>query len=174
MFFSWLHRRLHHSSTARPEALTASGSYDAEAQFLRGMEFENGEGVDQDYTQAAEWYARAAEQNHSLAQYSLANLYVRGLGIKRDEAKASAWLSRAAKLGNAAAQYKLGVQQHVACRAGRINGTPERRIEAFKWVRLAAAQGYRDAQGACEFVALGMSQEEVAEGERRASDFVAQ
>jgi TPR repeat protein len=174
MAFSWLRRWFHGSGAPMvPAPPTASGSEGAEAQFLRGVKFANADGVAQDYAQAAEWFARAAEQNHALAQYCLANLCELGRGVTRDEAKALTWLTRAAKLGHAGAQYKLGVQQHVTCRTGGTNGTAERRIEAFKWVRLAAAQGYHGAQTACEFVALGMTQEEVAEAERRAADFVA-
>jgi len=40
-------------------------------------------------------------------------------------------------------------------------------------VRLSAAQGHRDARSACEFVALGMTREEVAESVKRAAGFVA-
>ena len=46
-------------------------------------------------------------------------------------------------------------------------------IAALKWVRLSAAQGHPGAESACQFVALGMTWEEVAEGGRRAAAFVA-
>jgi TPR repeat protein len=82
-------------------------------------------------------------------------------------------MTRAAKLGDAAAQYKLGVQQHLACRENRRGTVSGARIEALKWVRLSAAQGYRGAASACEFVALPMTREEVAEGGRRVAAFVA-
>lgn len=174
MSFSRLRRWFHGSRVPMvPAPPTTSGSAGAEALFLRGVRFANADGVAQDYAQAAEWFARAAEQNHALAQFCLANMCELGRGVPRDETKALTWLTRAAKLGHPGAQYKLGVQQHVTCRTGATNETAERRIEAFKWVRLAAAQGYRGAQTACEFVALGMTHEEVAEGERRAADFVA-
>ena len=145
----------------------------AEAQFLRGLEFEDGKGVVQDYAQAAHWYAQAAEHDHSLAQFNLAMLYGQGQGVARDETKSLLWLARAAQLGNAAAQYRLGVHQYLHCRDSSKEATTEGRIEALKWVRLSATQGCRGAVGACEFVALGMTREEVAEGERRAAAFVA-
>ena len=143
-----------------------------EAQFRMGLKFAEGEGVVQDYAQAADWYAQAAQQNHSLAQFSLAALYGQGLGVVRDEAQSLKWLTRAANLGNAAAQYRLGVVQHLGCRGGRAGVTPETRIEALKWVQLSAAQDYRGAQSAYEFVALAMTREEVAESARRATGFV--
>ena len=145
----------------------------AEEQYLRGVEFAGGQGVSQDYAQAAHWFAQAAEQNHTQAQLNLATLYGQGLGVVRDQAKSLLWLTRAAKLGNAAAQYRLGVRQHLAGRVGQTAAAPENRIEALKWVRLSAAQGYHGAENACQFVALGMTREEVAEGGRRAAAFVA-
>jgi TPR repeat protein len=169
-FRQWLTRS---STLSEAVAPTQGKTLGVEAQFAKGLEFESGKGVVQDYAQAAHWYAQAAEQNHSLAQFNLAMLYGHGQGMVKDEAKSLMWLSRAAKLGNAAAQYRLGVHEHLASREGRIGATTEGRVEALKWVRLSAAQGYPAAQGACEFVALGMTWEEVAEGGRRAAAFVA-
>jgi TPR repeat protein len=144
----------------------------AEAQFQRALNFASGQGPVQDYIQAAQWYALAAEQNHSSAQLNLAMLYGQGLGVVMDKAKSLMWLTKAANLGNAAAQHRLGIQLHLVCREGRIGAGAEGRVEALKWVRLSAAQGYRAAETACEFVALGMTREEVAESGRRAAAFV--
>src|SRR5262249_44619086 len=113
MSFSSLRRWF--SAANRPSADVTSnlpGPTGAQAQFLSGLKFASGEGVAQDYTQAAQCYSQAAEQEHSLAQLHLAMLYEQGQGVARDEAKSLMWLTKAAKLGNAAAQYRLGVQQH--------------------------------------------------------------
>ena len=166
-------RWLNYSTTSSTElAPEPSSAADAEAQFLRGLSFASGQGAAQDYVQAAECYTEAAEQCHSRAQLNLAMLYEQGQGVTRDEAKALAWLTKAADLGNAAAQYRLGVQQHLACRTGRSGPAIEGRIEALKWVRLSAAQRHRGADSACEFVALGMTREEVAESARRVAQFM--
>ncbi len=140
--------------------------------FLKGLNFASGQGITQDYVRAAQCYTEAAVQDHCLAQLNLAALYERGQGVTRDETKALMWLTKSANLGNAAAQYRLGVQQHLACRTRQGGLAVEGRIEALKWVRLSAAQGYHGAQNAFEFVALGMTREEVAEGGRRAAAFV--
>jgi TPR repeat protein len=164
--------------SARPSTPAAQPTPDrpdldaAEAQFLRGLTFASGQGAAQDFAQAAQCYTLAAEQNHSSAQLNLALLYRQGQGVARDEAKFLMWLTKAANLGNAAAQYRLGVQQHLLCRDGSRGASAERRIEALKWVRLSAAQACRGAEGACQFVALGMTHEEVAESDRRAATFV--
>jgi hypothetical protein len=83
------------------------------------------------------------------------------------------WLTKAAKLGNAVAQYRLGVHQHLLFRERWNPAAAEGRIEALKWVRLSAAQSYRGADSAYEFVALGMTRDEVAEAMRRVGAFVA-
>jgi TPR repeat protein len=174
MALSFLHQwfgRL--DGSAKQTVQTQADPSEAEAQFLRGVKFATGQGVVQDYAQAARWYGQAAEQNHGLAQFNLAMMYGQGQGMARDEAKSSMWMRRSAELGDAGAQYTLGVHQHLACRCGQKGAESEGRIEALKWVRLSAAQGYRGAESACEFVALGMTREEVAEGGRRVAVFVA-
>lgn len=174
MAFSFLHRWFSHCDSPPAEPIqTSTDTPPAEVQFLKGLRFASGQGAAQDYAQAAQWYAQAAEQNHTLAQFNLALMYGQGQGVVRDEVKSLMWMTRAANLGDAAAQYKLGIQQYHACRRAGLEATPERRIEALKWVRLSAAQGYRGAEGACEFVTLGMNREEVTEGARRAAIFVA-
>jgi TPR repeat protein len=173
MSFSSLRRWINRSTKPGTSlTLNPSTPVGAEELFLKGLSFAHGEGVAQDYAQAAVCYTEAAEQGHSAAQLNLAALYERGQGVTRDEAKALMWLTKAATLGNAAAQYRLGVQEHLACRTRPTGLAVEGRIEALKWVRLSAAQGYRGAENACEFVALGMTREEVAEGGRRVAAFL--
>jgi len=168
MSFSSLRRWINRSTTASAE----TNPNGAEALFLKGLSFASGQDIVQDYVQAAQCYTEAAQQDHSLAQLNLAALYEQGQGVARDKAKALMWLTKAAKQGNAAAQYRLGVQEHLACHTRRGESEVEGRIEALKWVRLSAAQGYRGGENACEFVALDMTREEVAEGGRRAAAFV--
>jgi TPR repeat protein len=173
MSFFWLRRRLTRSTTPGAEVTPGqSAPPDPQALFLRGLSFASGEGTAKDYVRAAQCYIEAAQQDHGLAQSNLAALYERGQGVRRDETTALMWLTKSANLGNAAAQYRLGVHEHVAGRTRRGESGSEGRIEALKWVRLSATQGYREAENACEFVALSMTREEVAEGERRAAEFV--
>ena len=48
----------------------------------------------------------------------------------------------------------------------------ESRIEAYKWLQLAAAQGYNHSEAGCETVALSMTHQEVIESRRRIAAFV--
>ena len=43
-----------------------------------------GEGVIKDYTRAAEWYSKAANQGDAKAQYNLGVMHYKGQGAKKD------------------------------------------------------------------------------------------
>jgi TPR repeat protein len=143
---------------------------DAEAQFSLGVKFAR-EGAAQDYAQAAQWYLKAADQSHSLAQFNLGIMYGSGQGVPRDEDKARVWMQKAADLGDAGAQYNIGMRHHRASLDGLPEAAPESRIQAYKWLQLSAAQGYRGSEAAWAFVALAMTREDVADGGRRVAAF---
>ena len=64
------------------------------------------------------------------------------------------------------------MKHHRASLDGLPEAAPESRIQAYKWLQLAAAQGYRGSEAAWAFVALGMTREDVADGGRRIAAFV--
>jgi len=66
---------------------------DAEAQYNLGVMYYSGEGVPEDYTEAAKWFRKAAEQGHAEAQYNLGVMYDSGDGVPKDDVEAYAWLS---------------------------------------------------------------------------------
>ena len=150
---------------------TRAGHGDAEAQFSLGVKFAQA-GATQDYPQAAQWYLKAADQSHCMAQFNLGIMYASGQGVVRDEVKSMGWMRKAAELGDAGAQYHIGIKFHRASLAGLPEAAPESRIEAYKWLQLSAAQGYRDSEAAWAFVALNMTREDVADGSRRIAAFV--
>lgn len=61
--------------------------------------YSNGEGIPQDYEQAAKWYPTAAEQSHGSAQYKLALAYAMGRGVRRDLHYAYKWATVASLNG---------------------------------------------------------------------------
>jgi hypothetical protein len=148
-------------------------SGDAEAQFGLGFKYANCDGEAQDYAQAAHWYLKAADQSHSLAQFNLAVMHAKGQGMPKDDAKAVIWFQKAAQQGDAGAQFNLGIRQQRASSSGLPKDALESKIEAYKWYFLAAAQGYHGSASACETLNLTMTEEQVADGNRRAADFVA-
>lgn len=82
-------------------------SGDAESQLYYGVLFANGDGVEQDYREAAKWYQKAAEQGNARAQRNLALLYDCGVGVERDYAVALEWYLKAAKQNDAAAHIGI-------------------------------------------------------------------
>ena len=69
---------------------------DATAQFELGVLYYYGQGVAQDYGQAAAWWKKAAAQGHAQAQFNLGVLYGNGQGVPKNNAKARAWWEKAA------------------------------------------------------------------------------
>jgi len=168
-FFRRLFSRPEKPAVDATEAKAVHG--DAEAQFSLGVKFAR-DGATQDYLQAAEWYLKAADQSHSLAQFNLAIMYASGQGVVRDDVKSMGWMQKAADMGDAGAQHHIGMKLHRASLAALPEAAPESRIEAYKWLQLAAAQGYRGSKAAWAFVALSMTREDVADGGRRIAAFV--
>ena len=93
-----------------------------------------------DFTNAALWYRRAAEQGETEAEISLAACYATGRGTSKDLREAGKWLKQAAthmatmtdaESGKARAQAKLGDACFV--RGDFTN--------AVLWYRKAAEQG---------------------------------
>ena len=147
-------------------------SENAESQFELGQRFEKGEGVSQDDVRAAECYLKSAAQGHTAAQFSLGLMYGRGRGVSRNGASAQQWLRQAAEQGHPGAQYHLGVQLYQDSKRLPQAQACEARIEGYKYVQLAARQRYRGADSALEFIALGISRQEVEAGNRRATGFI--
>ena len=80
------------------------------AQEALGRMYFFGQGVAQDFTQAARWYRLAAKQGHAAAQFNLGGLYYEGQGVPRDLVRASVWFSLAAVAGfEGAARNRNGV-----------------------------------------------------------------
>ena len=119
---------------------TAAELGDAYAQLSLGLSYYEGEGVPQDYEQAAHWLRMAAEQGDVDAQYFLATLYYAGDGVRRDHAEAARWLRMAAEQGDAGAQYFLATLYYAG------DGVRRDHAEAARWLRMAAEQGDAGAQ----------------------------
>ncbi|KAF9133416.1 hypothetical protein BG015_003561, partial [Linnemannia schmuckeri] len=85
----------------------------------------DGKDVPQEYQAAMDWYLKAAEQGHAIAQYSIGDLYYHGHGVPRDYAQAMACVG-------------------VLYDDGR--GVPRDYIKAAEWYTKAADQGYELAK----------------------------
>ena len=69
---------------------------DANAQYLLGTMYADGDGVTQDYAEAVKWYRRAAEQGHPIGQHALGYMYLNGQGVPQNYVQGHMWLNLAA------------------------------------------------------------------------------
>ncbi len=111
---------------------------DINAQNTLGDCYYNGEGIHQDYIQAAKWYQKAAEQGYAKAQCNLGFIYYNGHGVRKDYVKARQWYEKAAAQGYAKAQYNLGVMY--------VNGhgVPSNTAIAKKYFGKACDNGFQE------------------------------
>ena len=119
---------------AQLKAEAAGGN--ADAQLHLGMKYDQGNGVRQDYAEAAKWYQLAANSGNADAQNSLGSLYQEGLGVPKDLAKIRVLFQTAAEQGEARAQCSLGLMYDTG------EGVPRNPSEADSWYRKAAEQGF--------------------------------
>ena len=148
----------------------------AEAQYLLGLHYFEGDGVAEDKTEAIKWFCQATERGNSGAQYHLAECLLCGNGIAKDRNGAIQWFLKAAEQGYVDAQFMLGLCylngdvnndgtttnewfpnatemgiQEMLNDSGQYhysnrNGSDENKVEAVKWLRKAAEQGHTKAQ----------------------------
>jgi uncharacterized protein len=86
------------------ENLLPAQQGDPQAQVFVGYLYETGQGVQQDFSQAAQWYWKAAEQGNPVAQFQLGNMYHLGKGVSQNYVMSYMWLDLAASRGNANAR----------------------------------------------------------------------
>jgi hypothetical protein len=135
-------------ATAAREFRPFAEQEQAQAQFILGWIYQNGEGVARDFAESAKWYAKAAAKGNADAQSALGSYYMSGAGVKRDDAEAAKWFRKAAEQGKGQAQYLLGYL------LARGEGLPKNEAEGAQWTRKAAEQNLPDAQYA---LALALS-----------------
>lgn len=140
---------------------------DAKAQCDLGVDYAEGRGVPQDYTEAVKWFREAAYQGDAFAQHALGVAYAEGRGVPQDYTEAATWYRRAAEQGDVKAQRILGVVYF------RGQGVPRDLIEAYKWLNLALATT-RDEKTTKfrDLIISGMTPEQIIEGSMRVAKFV--
>ena len=100
--------------------------------------YTNGEGVQEDHTEAALLYRQAANQGYAVAQSTLGFMYNFGRGVPQDYAEAEKWYRKAAEQGDAFGQSYLGFMYELG------DGLPRNDVLAHMWFSLAAAHSHAD------------------------------
>jgi TPR repeat protein len=135
---------------------------------LIGDAYYYGHGVSRDYTEAARWYRRAAENSNVMAQSTLGDIYYYGRGVPQDFVEAGRWWQLAAERGMAVAQLNLGVMY------ANGDGVSQDYVKSYIYTNLAAAhlppgQDRDIAVKNREIVSKLMSPAQIAEAQRLAS-----
>jgi uncharacterized protein len=110
------------------------------AKFTIGTYYHFGKGVPQNYSNALNWYRKAANDGFPLANYQLGVLYHNGQGVAQSYKEAFEYFRNAADGDLSVAQYLLGNMYYSGLYV------QQNYTEAMKWYRKAAEQGYADAQ----------------------------
>lgn len=121
-----------------PNKRLSDNPTDPKSQFDLAVGFYNNGNL----IESIQWFQKAADQGHVVAQYNLGAIYARGQDVNQDYAKAIKWLQKAADQGNAHAQHRIGYMY----RNGQ--GVKQDYAEAIRWFQKAAAQGDAEAQRA--------------------------
>jgi TPR repeat protein len=100
--------------------------------------------VEEDSSQALNYFRSAAEQGFADSQYTLALMYDRGDGVREDKAEAVKWYRQAAENDRADAQFMLAAHYLSG------EGVREDKDKARYWLEAAAANGHDDAEEALE------------------------
>lgn len=159
----------HSPDSFEPNPNISSEEFEAHRNFLTRVA--DGSVQSADYIQAAHFYTKQAEEGNAVAQYNLGIMHAMGQGFVRDTVEAALWFRKAANQGNAAAQYQLGMNLQRSSFNALSADAAESMIEAYKWFHLSAAQGYLGSVDSCSQVALKMTHEDVADGNRRVAAF---
>ena len=108
---------------------------DLGAQRDLAMAYGEGEGVAQDYAEAAKWFRKAAEQGDMFSQFATGSNFEHGKGVAKDLAEALRWYRKAADQGYARAQFNVGNSYYHGL------GVTRNYAEAIKWYRTCAEEG---------------------------------
>lgn len=160
------------SAQGYADYITQAEKGDAVSQYAVGLCYQNGKGINIDYSKAAEWFEKSASQNLPAAQYRLGLLYYNGQGVTSDLDTAESWFRKAAMQDHLESQYYLGLcrfekrafeesliwltkvarqdipeaQYLAGLQYEEALGTEQNIPEAKKWYRLAAEHGLGQAQ----------------------------
>lgn len=183
---------------------TAANKGDPGAAFEIGIRYAEGRGVAQDYTTAAKWYERAAQNGIVPATFRLGTLYEKGLGLKKDVDLARRYYQDAAEKGSAKAMHNLAVldadgggagpnyksasqwfrkaaergvadsQFNLGILYARGIGVEQNLAESYKWFSLAAAQGDTDSGRKRDDIAKRLDAQSLAAAKLATQTFVAE
>ena len=175
-------------ATAIEEFLPLAEKNHAKSQEMLGLIFEQGLGVQINYTKAFKWTQLAAQQGLPDAQNRLGGLYLRGLGVPENRREAMKWYQLSSDQGHLAALtnqgviYLLSENLEKAAEIYKLSasrgdtraqfslgvmyekgiGLEQSNILAFMWYDLSSFQEYEAAYSSRDALMKTMNQEDIS------------
>jgi TPR repeat protein len=131
----------------------------SKVRYNLGWMYYNGEGVTQDYAEAAKWFRKAAESGLQIAQHNIAVMYESGMGVTQDYAEAAKWYRKAAEHDFVDSMLNLGLMYFHG------KGVNQDYVEAAKWFHEAAPHRAAEAMallGVMYLEGKGVNQDKIA------------
>ena len=142
---------------------------DADAQFWLGANYERGVFGGIDYREALRWLRKAAAQGQPDAQFCLGQMYELGEGVAESDLMAASWYRKAADhFSDVSTVWQAQVQLAYMSRDGRLPNY----VEAYMWLAIVGSSLVPPAPDEVKVVARYMSKDQIAEGQRRAEDWI--
>jgi TPR repeat protein len=135
------------------------------AQNDLGAMYQHGDGVLQDYEEAARLYRLGAEKGYMVAQSNLAAMYYKDRGVRQDVREAFRLETLAAEQNFGLAQRMLGIMYMDG------TGIPQDYVQAHKWLNLSNAQGDKEAGVLRDELAKRMTLDQIAEAQKLAREW---
>ncbi|MEQ1814439.1 MAG: tetratricopeptide repeat protein, partial [Candidatus Nitrotoga sp.] len=104
-----------------------------------GLIYSEGQGVPQDYKEAAKWFRLAAEQGKASAQVNLGLMYHQGQGVFQDYVLAHMWLNIATANADSEKQKKFIETRNLVAK----NMTASQIVEAQELARKCTANKFK-------------------------------
>jgi TPR repeat protein len=119
--------------------LLAAEKGHADSQYVIGLMYAHGIGIEKNIDNAFKWYKLAAEKGHAESPYQIGHMYEYGEGIEINEQEAFKWYKLAAEQEDRFSMIKLAKMYELGL------GVEINEQEAFKWCKLAAEKGSSDS-----------------------------
>lgn len=140
---------------------------DADAQVQLGDMYKDGQGVEQNYTEAMKWFKLAADQGDTDAQFSIGLLYFMGEGLQQNYALAAQWFQKAADQGHIDAMVNTGGTY----KDGK--GVAKDKVKAFAyWTAALTLNDDKDANFNMLGILPEMTVEEIRDARQQAKEIL--
>jgi hypothetical protein len=129
-----------------------------------GYLYYKGEGVEQNYDKAVEWWNKASERGDAQAKFNLGLMYFSGKGVKTDVTKGIKLWRESAEMGNAEAQSALG---NIFFNGTEVDQDFQ---AAYMWYRLSTAFGKQGDDLKATMAAQRLKKKELDQAEKDAQE----